>query len=336
MDKADNPKVSAPTIEPARLEAYGIRPQAMSAIEYGSQRVRALGGEPPTGAGKAKLKRLFGKLACEQAMTPAEREQEGRRQAYLAEEVRRKAAGKGRECARADTAIAKKQAMVWRRDLRSILRYVAEHTRTLQGQRNEATGQLWTDVERGTEFNSLWRKAGVALILGRREDETLQLLNHPVTEIPGAEGVQRKELWKPPGDGFVGADSLTFKILDSLIQDPTWNDKFIGLIDGLMTSVNESFFHTLRKWGTKISYFPRYYAIAIWCTTLNWNENITRAVLEHEWRQGKSGQLSSSAGRSYRVPVRPPLTDNWRDDAWELCREKWLAHSNRLKPLGTA
>jgi hypothetical protein len=83
-----------------------------------------------------------------------------------------------------------------------------------------------------------------------------------------------------------------------------------------MTFMNESFFHVLRKWGTKHSHFARYYSIAIWCTLLHWNENVTRAFFGYEWKASKSGQLKASAGRFYRTPIRPPQTDEWRSEGW--------------------
>jgi hypothetical protein len=94
-----------------------------------------------------------------------------------------------------------------------------------------------------------------------------------------------------------------------------------------MTFMNESFFHVLRKWGTKHSHFSRYYSIAIWCSVLSWNENVTRPVFDYEWKRGKSGQLSSSAGRFYRVPIRPKPTDDWRREGWVRYRE-WAQHKS--------
>jgi hypothetical protein len=316
-EKADNPKVAAVKIDASRLEKYGSKPKELSQLEYARQRVRDLGGDPRDDD-STTLKRRFHELARAAVMTVAERTQEVRRQAYLDEVARRKAATTERERERANVAATQKAAMAWRRDLRSMQRYVAEHTRGLRNQPNpsSATDALWTDTERHTEFNRLWRVSCVDLILGRRNSPTLKLLNHPATHIPGEPGVERKELWQPKGEGFVKVGSFLFDVLYSLIHDPVWVDKFAGLIDGRMTFMNESFFHTLRKWGTNHSHFSRYYSLAIWCSVLNWNENVTRAVVGEEWKQSKSGQLKSSAGRFYCVPVRVPPTDHWRSEGW--------------------
>eukprot|EP00966_Prymnesium_polylepis_P222061 5138016-Prymnesium_polylepis.1 len=83
-----------------------------------------------------------------------------------------------------------------------------------------------------------------------------------------------------------------------------------------MTFANESFFHVLRKWGTKHSHFGSYYSIAIWCSVLSWNENVGRQTLEYVFRVKKSGQLKSSAGRGYTVPIRVPQTAFWRAEGW--------------------
>ena len=314
-DKADNPLVPAVNIPPERLEQLGQRPAGIKAADFVAQRVRDLGGTPEEGAAAARLKQQFGQLARERALTAPERAQEERRRAYLAEVARRKQASKEREGQRAGVADAQVWAMSWRRDLRSMLRYIAEYTRDLRGTINPATGEVWTDAERGSEFLRCWRKGGVAIVLGRTGDQTLKDLNHPITDIPGPNSL-RKKAWVPPGRGFVAAGTLVFEVLDSLISDPVWDDKFVYLINGRMTYCNESFFHTLRKWGTKHSHFSRFYSLAIWCSVLSWNENIDRQILEYEWRQSKSGQLKSSAGRFYKVPVRAPQTDFWRPESW--------------------
>jgi hypothetical protein len=72
-----------------------------------------------------------------------------------------------------------------------------------------------------------------------------------------------------------------FNLLYSIIHDPVWDKVFPMRIDARVTWANESFFHILRKWGTKHSHFSRYYSLAIWCSILSWNENVHRTVLEH-------------------------------------------------------
>jgi hypothetical protein len=315
----ENPRVEPVKVNPNRLEAYGERPKGMTAIQFARQRVCDLGGSPPPDATLTQLKQLFNRHARESVLTDAERLQEQCRTAYLAEKARREAAAKSRAAQGGDLSAARKQVTPWIRDLRSMLRYVAEYVRSLRGKPNpnSADGAEWTDAERGVEFRRLWRKGCVALVLGREDDLTLKLLNHPVAFPPGAPGSKRTTKWIPPGDGYVRPDSQAFQLLDSLICDPVWDNKFPGLIDGRMTFWNESFFHVLRKWGTKHSHFGRYYSIAIWCAVLSWNENVSRAVLEHVWKQDKSGQLKSSAGRKYKVAIRAPQTNFWMFDVWQ-------------------
>lgn len=306
-DKADNPVVPEVKIPTERLEQMGVRPSGVKAAQWAAQRVGELGGTPQQGATAAQLKTQFGLLAFERAVSPAEREQERRRVAYLAERDRRKVASKEREGQRAGVAEAQVWALSWRRDLRSMMRYVAEYTRELRGKVNPDTEEQWTDAERAIEYKQLWRKGGLALVLGRTGDETLKLLKHPVTDIPGPDSL-RKKPWAPPGNGLVEVGTLVFEVVDSLICDPVWDDKFYYMTDGRMTFANESFFHVLRKWGTKHSHFYRFYAIAMWCSVLSWNENVGRSILEYVWRHSKSGQLKSSAGRFYKVPIRVPQT----------------------------
>ena len=116
-------------------------------------------------------------------------------------------AAAARNAAGGDTAAALKAALAWARDLRSMLRYVAEYTLSIRVATNPATGATWTDAERGAEFLRVFRLGCVALILGRRDDPLLKLLKHPVTEIPGWEGVMRTSLWTPKGDGFVKSNT---------------------------------------------------------------------------------------------------------------------------------
>ena len=323
-EKAANPRVEAVKLDPARLEEYGDRPQGSTALEWAQQRVGDLeaslaAGGRRSGLGEATaelnlagLKLRFRQLATMLAMTASERRQQAQHEAYKAEQARRKEAGKERSQQGDAVTAAKKLALPWVRDLRSMLRYIAEHTRGLRSEVNPSTSKTWTDGERGAEFLRLWHKGCVALVLGRTTDPILLLLKHPITDT------SRETPWKPPGSGFVLADSFAFNVLDSLIRDPAWDTKFPFLTDGRMTFMNESFFHALRKWGNKHSHFSRFYSIAIWCALLQWNENVTRSILEHVWSRRKSGQLKSSAGRAYRVPVRPPQTDRWRRDGWEL------------------
>ena len=313
------PPASQVTIAPERLRPLGKVPKGVTAAEWTAQQVEEVGGTPAPGATLAQLKEQYWSLARAAAMTSAEREQEARRVAYLAERDRRKEATREREGQRAGVAEAQLWGMAWRRDLRSMMRYVAEHTRELRGKVNPDTGHEWTDVERGAEFCKLWRKGGVALILGRTNDETLKMLGHPLTDVPGPDS-QRKTAWAPPGKGFVKAGTLAFEVLDSLICDPIWDPKFLYLTDGRMTFSNESFFHVLRKWGTKHSHFHRFYSIAMWCSVLSWNENVCRPILEYQWRRTKSGQLKSSAGRFYKVPIRAPQHHFWREEGWAAYR----------------
>ena len=146
-----------------------------------------------------------------------------------------------------------------------------------------AATRLWTDAERAVEFRRVWRSGCLDLVLGKTSSPTLKLLSHPAADV-GPDAL-RKEPWAPPGKGFVQADSFAFSLLDSIICDPgisqtpqslprpapmvpllsaVWHDKFPSLIDGRMTFHNESFFHLLRKWGTKHSHYHRFYALAIW------------------------------------------------------------------------
>ena len=311
-EKAANPRVEAVKLAPERLAEYGKKPQGIEAIDYAMQRVEELGGEADRQLGVVGLKQLFRQLATEQAMTEQERQQERQHEVYKAEQVRRKEAVKERSQKGDEASAAKATALPWLRDLRSMQRYVAEHTRRLRDEDNPSTAAKWTDDERGAEFLVLWRKGCVALVLGRTTDPVLLLLNHPCTRL------EREKPWQPPGRGFVAAESFAFRVLDSLICDPVWDTKFPFLIDGRMTFMNESFFHVLRKWGNKHFHFSRFYSIAMWCAVLSWNENVTRGILEYVWSHRKSGQLKSSAGRAYRVPVRPPPTDRWRSDGWLL------------------
>jgi hypothetical protein len=318
LDKADNPVVPAVEIPPARLEQLGERPRDVKVLEFVAQRVRELGGVPAPDASASQLKAQFGKLARERALTPAEKAQEAARADYLQERARRKEVSKEREGQRAGMAEAEEHAQPWRRDLRSLQRYVAEHTRGLRFEIHPASNVLWTDAQREVEFLRLWRAAGIALILGRSSDETLKLLRHPLTDVPGPGS--RKKVWMPPGKGFVKPDSLAFEVLDSIINDPVWDDKLSFLTDGRMTFCNESFFHVLRKWGNKHYHYHRHYALNIWCALLSWNENIDRPILEYVWKGSKSGQLKSSAGRFYKVPIRAPKTAFWIADGWKAYR----------------
>jgi len=218
--------------------------------------------------------------------------------------------------------------LAWRRDLRSMQRYISEYTRGLRSTIRPGTEHEWTDEERGTEWKRLWRDGCVKLVLGRvgeGADATLRLIKHPIALPPGAPGSTRKTAWVPPGKGHVAPDSMAFRILDSLIHDPAWDNKFPALIDGRLTFCNESYFHVLRKWDTKHSHFYHYYATGIWCSLLSWNENVTRPTLEEVWKRHKSGQLASSAGRWYKVAIRAPKTDDWRYDVW-------LEYKTTLKP----
>ena len=310
------PEVKLDAARQSKVEKYKRPPQGHDELKHVRASVRRLGVEPPTELGVSDLKKLFGKLARRVVMTAQERAQDIQREAYITEKNRRQTTSKAAGNARDEATAARRSALSWARDLRSMINYMAEYTLSLRGKINPRTKAVWTDDERGAEFLEKRRKGCIALILGRRDDETLILLNHPVTQVVGAAGVERRTDWKPPGDGFVKPDSFLFRILDSAISDPTWNNKFPGLIDARKTNQNESFFHTLRKWGTKHSHFARYYSISMWCSLLNWNENITREAVDHEWKTSKAGQLRTSAGRAYRVPIKPPPTGQWRIDGW--------------------
>ena len=253
-------------------------------------------------------------------MTEAEREHEAKYQAYLAEQAQHKTAAKGRRETREDLATGKKLAMAWMRDLRSMQTYVGKYTLTLRKAINPKTEREWTDEERGIEFRRLWCEGGLDLITGKETSEILRLLKHPVAFPPGTPGSKRKKPWHPPGEGYVKTDSTAFHLLDSIICDPVWDNKFPALIDARLTFGNESYFHVLRKWGTKQSDFSRHYAIAIWCAVLSWNENVGRLTLEHVWRRRKSGQLASQGGRYYKVAIRTPQTDFWRMEGWQAYR----------------
>ena len=310
-ETAPNPKVDAPEIDPGRLEPYGAASKGVSPLDHARQRVRALGGAPADGDGLGALKQQFGALATEAVMTWKEKEQLAQHRAYRAEQARRKEAGKARQSQAGEAATAKRAALAWLRDLRSMQRYVGEYTAPLRGTVNAATQREWTDDERGVEFRRVWRKSCVALVLGRASDPILAMLKPPLADAT------RDKPWAPPGTGFVEADSFAFTIIDSIGCDPVWDDKFIYLTDARMTFANESFFHKLRKWGTKHSHFSRFYSIAIWCSVLSWNENAMRTTLEMVWQRRKSGQLASSAGRAYLVPLRVKPTDFWRETAWQ-------------------
>jgi hypothetical protein len=316
-----NPSVPRVDIDPSRQESFGERDPGETALDHVRRRIRELGGAPPEGeSSPAKLKVIFGELARLKVMTSKEREQHKQREWYLEEKRRRDSAGGERAARKQEVAAAKKEGMAWKSDLRRMLRYVAEYTKSLRGSINPASNPRheWTDGERATEFLRLWRRGGCALILGEVNDPTLKTLKHPLTEIPGEEGVLRRTAWKPKGSGHVPRVGFLFNLLYSIIHDPVWDKVFPMLIDARMTWANESFFHILRKWGTKHSHFSRYYSLAIWCSILSWNENVHRTVLEHVWKTTKGGQLRTSAGRAYRVPVRAPQTDDWRGDFWAL------------------
>jgi hypothetical protein len=325
--------VKAVKVAPERKEAYGTKPSSVSALDFAQQRVTALGGTPPLEATAPQLKILYGQLATARAMSEQECEQERRHKAYLVEKETVLAAAKEREVQRGSSAAAQKEALSWLRDMRSMMRYVAEYTRSLRGCDNPASKAEWTDKERSAEYLRLWREGIQHLVLGKEDSATLKLLNHPVAFPPGTEGSTRQAKWVPPGKGYLSADSFAFSVVDSLAREPVWDDKFPSLIDGRMTFCNESFFHVLRKWVTKHSHFSRFYSLGIWCSLLDWNENASRAVLEHVWRQQKSGQLKSSAGRFYKVALRAPKTGFWRTDSWGAYVEsRKVAPPSRVSP----
>ena len=156
-DKVELTVVPAVVVAPERLEPMGERPSGVKATEWVAKRVRELGGTPEPEATAGALKAHFGRLARSQAMTGAERAQELRREAYLAERDRRKLATKERGQQRAGMAEAEVWAMAWRRDLRSMLRYVGKYTHGLRGEDNPATSEPWTDAARAAEFKRLFR-----------------------------------------------------------------------------------------------------------------------------------------------------------------------------------
>ena len=257
-EKVANPRVEAVKLAPERLEEYGDRPQGITALAWAQQRVAELEEQTQSELGVAAaelslpgLKQRFRQLATALAMTASERLQQAQHKAFKAEQARRKEAGKERSQKGDAVSAAKKLALPWLRDLRSMLRYIAEYTRGLRAVVNPSTSATWTDGERGAEFLRLWHKGCVALVLGRTTDPILLLLKHPITDTA------RETPWKPPGGRFVSADSFAFSVLDSLIRDPVWDTKFPFLIVGRMTFMNESFFHVLRKWGHKHYLTPR-------------------------------------------------------------------------------
>jgi hypothetical protein len=183
----ENPRVEPVKVNPNRLEAYGERPKGMTAIQFARQRVCDLGGSPPPDATLTQLKQLFNRHARESVLTDAERLQEQCRTAYLAEKARREAAAKSRAAQGGDLSAARKQVTPWIRDLRSMLRYVAEYVRSLRGKPNpnSADGAEWTDAERGVEFVGFgakvaWHWCWDVRMTSHSNCSTTLLPSHPV------------------------------------------------------------------------------------------------------------------------------------------------------------
>ena len=309
-DKVELAAVAAVKVPDDRegLAVLGNPETGVDMLAFTQQRVRDLGGEPQAGAEAKVLKAQFKRLAQQCVMTDAELRQQAARDRYLAEVARRKAAASAREAERSNIARTEAEAMAWRRELRSLMYYTSKYTgEKLRYTINKATGSEWTDSERQVEWLRLWRQACVKLILGDVTHESLVLLGHPA-----AKEKEAAFSWKPPGSGFVKKGSFAFEVLDSLISDPEWESKLTALIDGRMTYNNESYFHVLRKWCPQKTFYSRFYSLAIFCSTLSWNENVVRPIVGHKWVRGKSGPLASSAGRWYHVPHSAQSRRAWQ------------------------
>ena len=311
---ADKSELAAvPPVKPAaEVPKFGKPAKGQEPLEHAQQRVRDVGGEPLADASVEALQRHFKQLAPLSVMTPAEQRRHAARDAFVAEAARRKAAASERAAARANLSSTETDVTAWRRELRGLMFNVSMHTLSLRGQTNPKTQAPWTDDERATRWVEVWRQACLQLVLGNVRDPMLVLLGHPATKEKTAD-----YSWKPPGSGFVSVDSFAFEVIDSLVHDPQWEDKFPALIDGRMTFANESYFHVLRKWCPQKTHYSRFYSLAIFFSVLSWNENVGRAVLGGKWVRGKSGPLAKSAGRWYWVARRADPTDNWRLAVWE-------------------
>ena len=102
----------------------------------------------------------------------------------------------------------------------------------------------------GTEFFRVFRHTTLMLVTGRVDSPILELIDHPAFFRR-----ETSDPWKPPGKGWVIVHSHEFVVIDSMVSDPGWATKLPALIDCRQTFYNESFFHVLRKWNTKWSYF---------------------------------------------------------------------------------
>lgn len=320
----------APVKVPADREGlpkFGKPGPGADELAYAQQRVRDMGGEPAAGDDAKALRATFKALAERSVMTAAERKQQAARDGYLAEVARRKAAASARTAERSSRASAEVDALAWRREFRSLMYYVSMYTLALRGTINADTKAEWTDAERSALWLRIWRRACLQLCLGNVTHATLQELGHPA-----AKEKTTAFSWKPPGSGFVKLNSFTFEVLDSLVSDPTWNDKLVALIDCRSTAYNESFFHVLRKYCPQKTHYSRFYSLAIYCAVLSWNENVTRPILGGKWVRGKSGPLAKSAGRWFWVPIRAQSTHDWQLEGWEL----YLASLQPKAPASTA
>ena len=319
-DTADLIPVAKPTL--ANVEELGPTPRGTKARDWAAARVREVGGEVADADDLKVLKAKFVARARERGLAHPSNAKYPERlaayEAYVAEKARRAEAAKARASLRGGLASDEVEATAWRREFRSMMRYVAEHTATLRGTVNTASGVEWTDAERGAEYNRLFQAACLALMCGYITPdhpdgyELLRLLKHPSVKP------DRKEPWPVPGNGFVKPFSNVFTVLESLLQDPEWEPKLAFLTDARQTFANESYFHLMRKWNTKQSHFSRFYSIGIHCAVLHWNENVKRTILGYKWVLGKSGQLASASSRCwYKVAQRAPMTSQWQQTGWE-------------------
>ena len=166
-DKEDLIPVKQPKVE-AEVPRLGKPPQGSSQDAHLRSRIAELGGAAPSDADEKALKALFSSLARRSVMNQAELKQQARYDANVAERNRRAAASKAREAQRAEMAGAEKEALAWRRVIRSMMRHVSEYTLRLSTAiKDPNIGDLWTDDEREVEWLRLWREATRAIILGK-------------------------------------------------------------------------------------------------------------------------------------------------------------------------
>ena len=276
------------------------------------RRLREIGSEPLEGADATALQLQFQRGALQSVMTEREKRQQVAYERYVAEKARRKAAASARAGKRTELAGTEAQVLAWRREFRSLMYLASMYTLSLRGTINPATESEWTDTERAVEWKRVWRLACKKLALGEVTHPILVQLKHACIKQKTADFS-----WTPPGAGFVAPRSFAYQVIDSLVCDTTWEDKFPALIDCRTSSCNESFYHKLRVFAPQKTHYSRFYSLAIFAATLSWNENIVREILGYKWVRGKTGPLAKSAGRWYKVPRRADQTDHWRTTLWE-------------------